>query len=224
MLHRRRRNLPANPVVRATSSTWPLSHTVPPRGIIPMMPPSASSLSPHTSPGRIAATSPAALLRLKIRTRLQVIRGNHVVSKTDPLARATLWAWCSGCRAPSWSKRGTAEGIDPTQRLRPRIAGGFPLVPGRHRGREQLDPAGTPRASSTPRRPASSPVTETACLPRRSGPVGGLGWCCRAVGQGLTALVSQEVQNKCDEFLLVNSDFRFAECDEVFFLEMRQIY
>lgn len=187
-----------------------------------MMPPSASSLSSHTSNGRIAAASPAALLRLKIGTRLQVIRGNHVVAKTDPLARAALWAWWSGCRAPSWSKRWTAEGIDPTQRLCPQIAGSIPLVPGRHRGREQLDPAGISRASTASSRPASSLVTKTACLSRRSGAVGGLGWCCRAVGQGLAALLSQEVQKKCDEFLLGNSNFRFAECEEVFFLETRK--
>lgn len=188
-----------------------------------MMSSSDSSMSSLASPGRISTASPAAFLRLKIGTRLQVRRGNHVVPETGPLARAPLWARRSGCWAPSWGKRGTAERIDPTQTLRPWIVGGIPLVSGRHRGREQLDSTGTPCARSAASRPATSLVTETACRRRRSGAVGSLGWCCRPVGQCLAALLSQEVQKKCDEFLLGDSDLRFAERKQVFFLETRQI-
>lgn len=42
------------------------------------------------------------------------------------------------------------------------------------------------------------------------------------MGQCLTALLSQEVQKKWDEFVFVNSDLRFAECQAVFFLGRRE--
>lgn len=38
----------------------------------------------------------------------------------------------------------------------------------------------------------------------------------------MTALLSQEVQKKWDEFVFVNSDLRFTECQAVFFLARRE--
>lgn len=216
-----RRNLLTYPTPpSSSSSTWPLSHTFPPSCIIPMMSSPPSSMSSWTPHWRIATTSPAALVRLKTGTRLEVRRGNHVVPETDSLTRTALWARRPGGGAPSWSKGGTAKGIDPAQTLGPWLARrSIPLVPRWHGGREQLDPAGTSCTSSAASRPATPLITETMCLCSRSGAVGSLGWCCRSMGQCLTALLSQEVQKKWDEFVFVNSDLRFAECQAVFFLE-----
>lgn len=135
----------------------------------------------------VATTLLAAFLGLEARAVLKVRRRNHVVPKHDPLPTTPLRSWRPGSRAPCCRRGGAAEGSDPAQTVR-----SFRSRWHKWR-RKQLDAARSPSTISTTGRLAAPLFRENLGLCSRPRAAGSLSWGGGAMGECLTALLSQKI-------------------------------